>query len=374
MQQYKENFTAILPVTCNANCGFCPEKEMEEKAGKEEWIESLVDNLRKTRTMGYDHVSLSGGEPTLDPRLLGDTIQAIIKRTHINRIGITTNGQFLESSSKLSNFFNATVHGGAFIPYFINISRHAFDSAENNEIMGVQYKHTLADILYFRKLLPLSVSFRLNMVLTDKSDVGRLFREAYALQDILRENFVQIAFRTDYSLIVDKEDGLVPQRLRDAFADVFGELETTYSCPTCVTYQSKTIPGIFLKGANFEPTDKEELQREFIQHQDGKLYHDWQRNKPVTTEELLGTDPSVLLGQRTLSDVDLMMNGGILSRRIMQVSATDIVTRAGAVVNSYPPHGSCSGYNVHGGCGSVTTKTTGCGGGSCGGGSGGCGG
>jgi organic radical activating enzyme len=76
------NFTAILPVTCNANCVFCPEKEMDEKASKADWLNGLVTSLFENRKR-VDHVSISGGEPTLNVKLLQQAVDTILTETHI---------------------------------------------------------------------------------------------------------------------------------------------------------------------------------------------------------------------------------------------------------------------------------------------------
>lgn len=351
----KENFTAVLPVTCNADCHFCPEKEMENKAPKDVWLSSLLTAINDTKSAGYDHISLSGGEPSLDPRLLQLTIRSIIGRTHITEIGMTTNGQFLESVQKLTSFVHAiTTDNGAVIPYFINISRHAFNTEENNEIMSVNYKHTMADIIGFRNLLPKHMSFRLNMVLTSKSDIKRLFREAKTLSKVLADNNIDIAFRTDYSIIVDKASGLVPREIREAFDETFGETKIRYSCPTCVTYVPLEYPGIFLKGANFEPTEMEEIKREFIFHQDGILYHDWKRNQPVDVKEFAPTEVENLLGT-AINPFD----------RLLAIFGT---TPNPDLRPSYQPSpSSCGGGGCGGGysgsCGG-SRRSSGCGGGS----------
>lgn len=275
----KENFTAILPVTCNANCGFCPEKEMENKASKRDWLKSLDNALSHVRLL-HDHVSLSGGEPTLDPRLLSETI-ALVKEGHGLNVGITSNGQFLETYSKVASFINACTHSGRFVPYFLNISRHAFDNEENNRRMGVNYTHTLDDIFALRRGLPVNLSMRLNMVISRDTDVLKLFNEAYMLHKRFINAGLGVAFRTDYRDVTSKEEGLVPKDILNTFMQVFGGVSMTYSCPTCVTYESAHFPNFMLKGGDFEPTSKEPLEREHVFHQDGILYSDWTRQKPV---------------------------------------------------------------------------------------------
>lgn len=295
--KYKENFTAILPVTCNANCAFCPEKEMEKKAGKDDWITSLTDHLKITQYV-HNHVSLSGGEPTLDPRLLQRTIKTISRFPGMG-VGITTNAQFLESLTKTQAFMDACcVDGeGPFYPYFINISRHAFDVVENNRLMKTNYRHDMNDIFAFRRMLPSNVSFRLNMVLVAGEDHLKLFKEALAYEQKLVELGIVLSFRTDYNLVVSKEEGLIPKSIYDQFVSVFGACEETYGCPTCVTHSPQAYSNYILKAGDFEPTTKEELQREFVFHQDGKLYHDWKRNKPVDFPTLISECENIVIDE-----------------------------------------------------------------------------
>lgn len=283
--EYKENFTAILPVTCNANCSFCPEKEMENKASKDEWVTNLLETLIRTRFF-HNHVSLSGGEPTLDPRLLARTIKTI-SRFRMG-VGITTNGQFLESLTKTQAFMDACRIDGmdGFYPYFINISRHAFDTVENNRLMETNYRHDMNDIFAFRRMIPRNISFRLNMVLVAGEDHLKLFKEALAYEQKLADHKIVLSFRTDYNLVVSKEEGLIPKSIYDQFVSVFGVCEETYSCPTCVTHSPQMYSNYILKAGDFEPTTKEELEREFVFHQDGKLYNDWKRNRPVARETI----------------------------------------------------------------------------------------
>lgn len=276
-----DNFTAILPVTCNAGCGFCPEKE-SEKAPREDWLQNLVSNINATWHFGYDHISLSGGETTLDVRLLEATLKAIYDHTPCRRVGITTNGQFLESQGKtvrMLELLNDTPWGK--MVYFINISRHAFDSDANNAIMKVNYRHNLGDIGWFRDELKHVNSFRLNMVMTENTDFDGLFATATAANGWLREHRISVAFRCDYR-IKRKDEELIPEWLLQTFERHFGETIVLGGCPTCISRSSKeprNFPYI-LKASHFEPTDHEVTHRELIQHMDGVLYYDWLRKRP----------------------------------------------------------------------------------------------
>lgn len=311
MEMKIDNFTAILPVTCNADCTFCPEKEMPNdlKANKDDYVYQLVEAVNKTVHLGYDHVSISGGEPSLDPRLLKRVVRAIINETPIKKVGLTTNGRFLESDDKINSFVDAIISDDANVMLdFINISRHAVRTEDNNKIMGVSYTHTLRDLISFRNLLPETLSFHINVVVEQDRDLDLMFKEFEAVANTLLANNISIVFRTAYDWLEQVEDP-IPAVLVEKFKEKFGNTITISECDTCLTTRSISYPNVYLKGATFEPTEHEEIARELIMHQDGKLYFDWGREKeyiePEKAAELYLAD---LLGEPTvLTKVARMM-------------------------------------------------------------------
>lgn len=305
MKHQIDNFTVVLPVTCNADCGFCPEKEMETKENKDVWIKNMVDAINSTEHLGYDHVSISGGEPSLDPRLLKKTIRAIITETHISKIGLTTNGQFLECTSKTEKFLDAISDDLGFpLLDFINISRHAVKTEDNNRIMKVNYKHTMSDIIAFRNVIQGVESFHINTVVEFERDVKPLFKQFSVIQPALQKNNIDVVFRTayDWQEYSRKTHNLtIPPDLLEEFVSHFGFMRLISECDTCLTYQSTVTENIWLKGATFEPTDHEETARELVLHQDGILYYDWGRNKPyLDADKLAEKEMNDLLGAPTI--------------------------------------------------------------------------
>lgn len=305
MQTLIDNFTAILPVTCNADCGFCPEKE-SDKTDKATYIENLVQAINDTSHMGYDHISISGGEPSLDPRLLKSVITAIHERTAIKKVGLTTNGLFMESEAKLRSFVSAiTDEYGTCLLDFINVSRHSVRNDVNNKIMKVNYKHTMQDLILFRAMLPQELSFHINMVISEDSDYHELMSDIATINPVLKQYNIDGVFRTDYAWQKKLGAELVPNELMTLFSNTFDGIVQSGGCPTCITFRGRTeqYSNLYLKGANFEPTDNEDLARELIMHMDGKLYYDWSRNKPFVYE--IETDDAIssLIGGRTLPDM-----------------------------------------------------------------------
>lgn len=310
------NFTAILPVTCNADCSFCPEKEMEEKAGQKEWQDGLIAHIKKHQSR-FDHVSISGGEPTLRTKFLFETIDRIQKETKIKKVGLTSNGQFLEKASSTFAFLDAnTTPDMTSKLSHLNISLHSFNRERANKIMGVNYQHTLEDLVRFRRQLGKGVSFHINFVINDQT--GPLKDEFLAALAFMKANpFIDVVFRVDYNDVALSKDlrdyamkleayyaeseDAVKRRLKlkspkvkkpkivHTFNGLFGytafneEGAWTTGCPSCFTHCSDEINNshAYLKASSYEPNDDEEEYTEMVYHMDGKLYFDWTRKDEV---------------------------------------------------------------------------------------------
>lgn len=274
-----DNFTSVLPVTCNANCAFCPEKEMSTKMKKDEYIERLIESLSYTKSEGYGHVSISGGEPTIDLRFLAQVVNSIKTRSHISRVGITSNGKFLSNMGSMQKFFDITEELS-----FINVSMHSFDRVRNNKIMNVENLFTIYDVIRFFEFAiknnP-SLTCHVNMVVTEDtlnelSDNVKFWVEQilpYLMKNDLK---IDLVIRKDYDLSNTSFIGTMAYIGRN----VVGSNPVLISeCPTCKTmYHAEEQ--LYFKYADYEPTSKEETNRELILHMDGTLSYDWQREKP----------------------------------------------------------------------------------------------
>lgn len=312
------NFTAILPVTCNADCSFCPEKEMEQKANQKEWQDGLIAQIKRMyKKTKFDHVSISGGEPTLRTKFLFETIDRIQKETPIKKVGLTSNGQFLEKVNSTFDFLdrNTTPEMTSKLSH-LNISMHSFNRDLANKIMGVNYKQSLEDLVRFRRQLGRDVSFHINFVINDKT--GSITEEFKRAANFMRAHpFIDVVFRVDYN------DVELSKALRDyameheayvkayleasqtkklklyrpqaphivqKFDRFFGgvdrdDVESTWTtgCPSCFTHASNPINNsrAYLKASSYEPNDDETEYTELVYHMDGALYWDWTRNDPV---------------------------------------------------------------------------------------------
>jgi len=304
------NFTAILPVTCNASCSFCPEKEMEKKAGQREWLNNLIEQINKHEGT-FDHVSLSGGEATLRMNYLFEVMDEIREATNIKNIGLTSNGRFLNKQEDILRFLNGnTTEDLQSKLHHLNISMHSFDPDLNNDIMGTEYTYTHADLVRFRRLIGKQVSFHINFVINPQNidniewemQQARLFMEA--------NPYIDVVFRVDYNLphiakqireeyeeedlgseddVMSDGDNLLSLFLAHFYVDRPEEDDDADPqpdmCASCFSLPSNWINHnrAWLKASSYEPNEDEGEYTEYVFHMDGKLYYDWSRNDPVTS-------------------------------------------------------------------------------------------
>jgi MoaA/NifB/PqqE/SkfB family radical SAM enzyme len=297
MEQLR-NFTAILPVTCNANCVFCPEKEMEKKASKQSWLSNLVTSIKKVSHV-IDHVSLSGGEPTLNLKLLHSTVDNILKLTPIKRVGITTNGQFLESANKTMAVLNTLIDPTTLKCKldFMNVSLHSFDADTNMKIMGISSMYDINKLTQFRKILGVR-SFHINFVVCEQNIHNIEWEMGQALELMLSNPHINVVFRVDYNqkkifkslhaYASSKKGKVAKPQLLKMFDKVFAQQGDVDSkapemdyCPSCFTKSVKLSNKnrAYLKASAYEPNAILKKITEVVFHQDGIAYSDWSRKE-----------------------------------------------------------------------------------------------
>lgn len=320
------NFTAILPVTCNADCAFCPEKEMENKAPQKEWQDNLMAAI-KTHGHRVDHISISGGEPTLRMKYLFETIDRIRAEAGMHKVGLTSNGQFLEKHSQMMTFLdlNTDVMLESKLSH-LNISLHSFDREKANKIMGVNYTWTLDDLVRFRRQLGRKLSFHINFVI-NKQNIDNIEWEFRQANELMKANpWIDVVFRVDYDnkklskelrkygmaheawrnatrgsqrdvMEAEKKLKKKPELIKlfdsifdgsyydDLFEETMPGFDDTFTtgCPSCFTHRSADLGNSFayLKASSYEPNEDEEEYTEMVFHMDGNLYFDWSRKEPV---------------------------------------------------------------------------------------------
>lgn len=119
---FKTNLYLELDRSCNANCFFCRNKELEDCKFD---IKKIKNNLSYILKF-VDNIVIGGGEPTFYMEYLSEITSLIY--FNYKRIGkyITTNGSC--RYDKLKELMNS---------YNINLSRHAINDLDNDKIFGI---------------------------------------------------------------------------------------------------------------------------------------------------------------------------------------------------------------------------------------------
>lgn len=157
------NLSIFVDDYCNADCKFCVAQLRYENRNQlykkkkieddEEYYKRLDEVLEKLEPLNLS-VSITGGEPTLSPRL--PKILELLEKHHIRKRTITTNG---------SGLFNV-VNGKTMIDHLIdnhfdhlNISKTHYDEEENKKIMC--YKQGYCSNEDLKKIIPYALEHNL---------------------------------------------------------------------------------------------------------------------------------------------------------------------------------------------------------------------
>jgi molybdenum cofactor biosynthesis enzyme MoaA len=127
------NLQARVTMGCNSQCGFCIERfdkdrlpELETSAYADR-LEESIQVLQEQEI--YPSVTITGGEPCLDPKRL-EAVFDVFRRRNVTKFNVNTNGILLvERPDEYVGLFKD------FLPY-LNISMHHWDSKKAEEIMG----------------------------------------------------------------------------------------------------------------------------------------------------------------------------------------------------------------------------------------------
>ena len=166
------NFSIVSGQECNADCPFCVEKLRPASRGgrwakpslaqPEEYLASLDSTLNELKPLNPS-VSITGGEPTLDPSL--PDILNVVKHHSCRKLTLTTNGTGLFHVHGASRVIEMIVRAGA---RHLNISRACVDDARNLAVMrmpdGLDSRGLEEAIVYLKKH---NVRPRLSCVLLD---------------------------------------------------------------------------------------------------------------------------------------------------------------------------------------------------------------
>ena len=113
--------------TCNGKCKFClNERNTSNEEIDIEKLKYVIKYLDEKRILST--ITITGGEPLLNPDKLNTIINAIVEVTPKIKISISTNGTNLEQITNFDNLNNIEA---------IHVSRHFYIDEINNQILGV---------------------------------------------------------------------------------------------------------------------------------------------------------------------------------------------------------------------------------------------
>ncbi|MHA1683638.1 MAG: radical SAM protein [Promethearchaeota archaeon] len=141
------NFSIYSAETCNANCPFCVEKlrplsrgvtlESQKKGIEDErYFKSMRRAFEIVRPLNPS-ISITGGEPSIDPRLPG--IIELIDEFNFRKRTITTNGSGLVDG----DYIDLLAAGGF---SHVNVSRAHHDEFQNASLMGLHETFSNRDL------------------------------------------------------------------------------------------------------------------------------------------------------------------------------------------------------------------------------------
>lgn len=166
---------AFIYVTerCNLSCDYCFYKSKSKENINQEYVEILVNALKKTREPGKIVFIISGGEPLLEWKTTEKTIEIIRNEFPKNRIDIQTNGTLLEKET-LSHMKKEKIKIEIGIDGdFITTSRH-------RKNIDKSYKRIINGIKLAKKMgIPISS----NMTVHPK-EAGSLLNNYFYLEDL----------------------------------------------------------------------------------------------------------------------------------------------------------------------------------------------
>lgn len=263
------NFTIVLPTGCNADCSFCSwrtSNQDKQNFNTDRFLEGLTDTLEHLPPQ-CNQITISGGEPSTYKYL--SKVMNIIeyhKRKNIKKVVFTTNGTNLLNLSR-EDWFTDVVD-------FVNISRHAYDQTENDNIFKIKTIDWKTIKSISKNLAVAGIPTNINCVLSDSisMDYDENFIKQYV--KVAHKNFVNsITFRKDY----DDGFGIHP------IEKTMGKAKNIGECPVC--RKSRYIMNgmeVLFTTSEFEPTDVlGENVYEFILQPNGDLSTDWEGNDTI---------------------------------------------------------------------------------------------
>lgn len=270
----------VIPCGCNAKCPFCynkdkPVVQYDIKGFLDNFIPSLEHLLDEIGDKNPVSLDITGGEPTLDVDLLS-LVLIKLRKFHIKdkvlRVTMTTNG---------TNLYQIPIELMRDVVNYVNISVHDYRPEIRRSIMQID----IAGFAY-KKMIS-----RLNSVGITVSAVAVIFREIENFKEwrdsfidwAQRIGFISVRFRCDvfwhYQGWFDHY--MLGSKKEDQF-DVIN-YEITPDSWWCRLRRKDGMRVFFLHGV--ADTAKYTKGIEYVIHDDGKCYCDFDKRTPIDKYE-----------------------------------------------------------------------------------------
>lgn len=268
----------IIPGDCNANCHFCYNKhctkmETATATSKEEWLDSFLIPLEQI-VMNIDEkqavsIDITGNEPTLDANFfikVMHKLRSFCLRNKIIRITCTTNGVNLK---KVAPYMKGVVN-------YVNISVHDYRQEKRSSIFGTYHPTDEEYRERVQALLDNSIHSSAIAVIDREIEDFSTFRDEFIkwAEDI---GFVSLRFRHN----VYNDDSLFLNYMSEAIShEQFFTIQRDNVSDSnwCQLSTKSGFFVYFLEGVI--DTYKVSPGIEFIVHDDGKLYADFDKTIP----------------------------------------------------------------------------------------------
>lgn len=178
---------------CNADCAFCANKGCEN-FGQLDLVKlkEVIKYLKSENILG--NISITGGEPNSNPKLLNDVINLILDIDKNIKIAISTNGFKLRNMAAFDQVNSLES---------IHISRHHYLDSENNKIFKSELVSQTDDIMYLQSKLDDKKIININTMvmknyIDDLEEIKKMLNYVGNI-DVYKNGFVSLMKLNDYS-------------------------------------------------------------------------------------------------------------------------------------------------------------------------------
>lgn len=195
--QYKFNPSLRLYIkitdSCNANCDFCANMGCEDFGKIDlEKLRYVITYLREKNNLS--NISITGGEPMSNPKLLEKLIRVIWEVSPDIRIAISTNGYKLREFAYFDQINELES---------IHISRHHYSDEENNKIFKSNLVAQSDDIVFLQSKLDDKKIININTMvmkgyIDNLEEIKKMLNHVGRL-GVYKDGFVSLMQINDYS-------------------------------------------------------------------------------------------------------------------------------------------------------------------------------